>query len=348
MFLNFRRTLLGLDLGSSSIKIADIKFSGKKAILNDFIMLPLVKGAIEGGDIVNPDLVSKCLMVGLEKKVGPKRPVATGMFGGAVIVKKISMPKMDPKILSEQLRWEAEQYIPFNIDEAVFDYHILTSSQQAETMDILLVAARQEHIFRYFEAIETANLTCSIVDVNGLAMANCFEFNYGLAPGALALVNIGASVTNLVIMESGNVVFSRDIPYGGFLYDAEISKDLGVGAQEAESLKLGMSYQQATPQEVLSAVNSINETLSIEISNSFDFYRSSGTNSTVEQIFVSGGVAQTPGLLQKIQDTTRATCSVFDPFQKIEVNPKKISPEYMEQIRLFSPIALGLALRGGG
>jgi len=341
----FKKNLLGLDLGSSSIKIADIKITGKKAVMNDFLMLPLVKGALESGDLVNPEMVAKCLTLGLEKKSYAKRGVVTGMFGGAVIVKKIAMPKMDPKILSEQLRWEAEQYIPFNIDEAVFDYHILPTNH-LETMDILLVAARQEHIFRYFEAIESANLTCNIVDVNGLALANCFEFNYGVVPGTMALINIGASVTNLVILESGNIVFSRDIPYGGFLYDAEISKDLGIGTQEAESLKLGLSYQQATPQEVLAAINSVNETLSLEINNSFDFYKSSGTNITVEQIFISGGVAQTPGLIQKIQELTRVTCAIFDPFQRIEINKKKVSPEFLEQIRLFAPIAIGLGLRG--
>ncbi len=339
------KNLLGLDLGSSSIKIADVKVTGKRAMLNDLIMLPLVKGAIDGGDLVNPDLVSKCLSVGLERKSYKKRGIATGMFGGAVIVKKISMPKMDPKILSEQLRWEAEQYIPFNIDEAVFDYHILPTNHP-DTMDILLVAARQEHIFRYFEAIEAANLVCSVVDVNGLALANCFEFNYGVQPHTIALINIGASVSNLVIVDSGNVVFSRDIPYGGFLYDAEISKDLGIGPQEAESLKLGLSYQQATPQEVLTAINAVNEILSIEINNSFDFFKSSGTNGRVEQIFLSGGVIQTPDLISKIQEMTQTPCQVMDPFQKIDVNPKKISPEYLEQIRIFAPIAIGLGLRG--
>ena len=254
------------------------------------------------------------------------------------------MPKMDPKIVHEQLRWEAEQYIPFNIDESVFDFHIITSSS-AETMDVLLVAARQEHIFRYFESVETADLKCSIVDVNGLALANCFEFNYGVVPGTVALVNIGASVTNLVIIDSGSVVFSRDIPYGGQLYDTEISRDLGVGLQEAESLKIGMSFQQETPQEVMTAVGNINDTLAMEINNSFDFYKSSGATQSVSQIFTSGGVIRTPGLMQKIQETTGTSCTLLDPFLRVEVNPKKISAELKEQIRLFCPVAIGLGLR---
>jgi type IV pilus assembly protein PilM len=327
--------------------VANLTVSGKKATLEDLVMLPLGRGAVEGGDVVNPDMVANCLKAGLENRNYAKKKVAIGMFGGAVIVKKISMPKMDPKIVSEQLRWEAEQYIPFNIDEAVFDFHILNTVHQ-ETMDILLVATRQEHIFRYFEAVEAANLTCAIVDVNGLALANCFEFNYGQPPGTTALINIGSSVTNLVILESGNVVFSRDIPYGGFLYDAEISRDLGVGQQEAESLKLGVSYQQETPQEVLAVISAVNETLSLEINNSFDFYKTSGNNLSVHQLYLSGGVVQTPGLIQKIQEVTGVPSSILDPFQKIEVNSKKFTPEMVDQIRLFSPIALGLGLRNLG
>jgi type IV pilus assembly protein PilM len=267
------------------------------------------------------------------------------MFGGAVLVKKITMPKMDPKIVHEQLRWEAEQYIPFNIDESVFDFHIINTSSP-ETMDVLLVAARQEHIFRYFESVEIAELKCAVVDVNGIALANCFEFNYGVVPGTIALVNIGASVTNLVIIDSGSVVFSRDIPYGGQLYDTEISRDLGVGLQEAESLKIGMSFQQETPQEVMTAVGNINDTLAMEINNSFDFYKSSGATQSVSQIFTSGGVIRTPGLMHKIQEVTNISSTLLDPFLRVEVNSRSVSAELKEQIRLFCPVAIGLALRG--
>ena len=342
----FKKPLLGLDLGSSSVKIADLKVSGKKAVLNDLSMVPVAKGAIEAGDIISPEVIASSLKAVADRKSYKNYPVAVGMFGGAVLVKKITMPKMDPKIVHEQLRWEAEQYIPFNIDESVFDFHIINTAN-SETMDVLLVAARQEHIFRYFESVETASLKCSIVDVNGLALANCFEFNYGVVPGTIALINIGASVTNLVIMDSGNVVFSRDIPYGGQLYDTEISRDLGVGLPEAESLKIGLSYQQETPQEVLSAVGNVNETLAMEINNSFDFYKSSGSTQSVSQIFSSGGAIRTPGLVQKIQDTTNTSCVYLDPFLRIEVNPRKISSELKEQIRLFCPVAIGLGLRGG-
>lgn len=340
-----KKNPLGLDLGSSSIKIAELTLKGKRAMLNDFLIVPIAKGAIEGGDIVNPDVVAGSIKQGTEKKGYSKRDVVVGMFGGAVIVKKITMPKMDPKIVNEQLRWEAEQYIPFNIEEAVYDFHIL-KTQSTETMDVLLVAARQEHIFRYFESVESSGMACSVVDVNDIALANCFEFNYGVVPGTVALVNIGASVVNLVILESGNTVFARDIPYGGFLYDAEISRDLGVGAQEAESLKLGVSYQQATPQEVMAAIQSVNDMLSVEVNNSFDFYRNSGNGLSVQQMYVCGGVSLTPGLLQKIQEATGVQCALFDPFVNIDFNRKKISPEFLEQIKPFAAISLGLALRG--
>lgn len=341
-----KKNPLGLDLGSSSIKIADVTVKGKKAVLNDFLIAPILKGTIEAGDIVNPDIVASTVRGAIERKGYNKRGVVVGMFGGGVVIKKITMPKMDTKILYEQLRWEAEQYIPFDIEEAVYDFHVLKTSSN-ETMDILLIAARQEHIFRYFESVDASGLTCSVVDVNGIALANCFEFNYGLMPGTIALINIGASVVNLVILEAGNVVFARDIPYGGFLYETEIARDLGVGLPEAESLKLGVSYQQETPQEVLAAIQSVNEMLAMEISNSFDFYKNSGTGISVQHMYVSGGVSLTPGLVQKIQDTTQVPCSPLDPFINISHNKRKISSEFLEQIKPFVVISLGLALRGG-
>ncbi|MBY0316478.1 MAG: pilus assembly protein PilM [Bdellovibrionales bacterium] len=343
----FKKQILGLDLGSSSIKIAHLKMSGKNAVLNELLIFPTSKGAIDAGDIVHPEIVANTLRDGLTKKSYAKSPVCVGMFGGAVITKKISMPKMDPKLLQEQLRWEAEQYIPFNIEEAVFDFHILGSSH-AETMDVLLVAARQEHIFRYFEATQSAGLDCAVIDVNCLALANCFEFNYGTVPGTVALINIGASCTNLVILEAGQLVFSRDIPYGGSLFDAEISRELGIAAQDAEGLKLGLSMNRETPPEVLSILQMVNETIAQEINNSFDFYKNTAINASVSQIFVSGGAIQTPGLYEKIQEVTQVNCLEHNPFQRISVNPKFITPEYQQQIRLFSPIALGLALRNQG
>lgn len=344
----FKKTRLGLDLGASSIKVANLKVKGNRATLNDLIVLPVSQGAMEAGDVLNPDVVATCIRQGLEKKSFKSAQSTIGMFGSSVIIKKISMPKMDPKIVSEQLRWEAEQYIPFSIDEAVFDFHILSSQNISETMDVLLVAARQENLFRYYEAVEGAGLTCSVVDVSSLALANCFEFNYGVQAEVVALINIGASVSNLVILEAGRVAFSRDIPYGGYLYDAEVARELGVDFAEAEGLKLGASYNQETPQEVLSAIQYINESVSQEINNSFDFYRTSSASTDVSKIFLSGGASQTPGLLDKVQETTSIHCQFLDPFQKVDFNKRKFSQEYIDQVRLFSPIAIGLGLRNSG
>ena len=112
----------------------------------------------------------------------------------------------------------------------------------SETMDILLVAAKHDYIIRYFEAIEIAGLKCSLIDVNGFAIANSFEINYGVRTGeTIALINIGSGVTNLVVVENGSVIFCRDIPIGGSLYNMEISRELGVSTLEAEELKIGYS-----------------------------------------------------------------------------------------------------------
>lgn len=338
----FKKNKVGLDFGATSLKLCVLKKKGKKALLEDLLILPISHGAIEAGEVINPDIVAACLQQGLQKKSYAKSEAIVGMFGNSVIIKKISMPKMDTKILKEQLNWEAEQYIPFSIDEAVLDFHIL--GQAVDTMDVLLVAAKQDSLFRYFESVESAGLKCSVVDINSLALVNCFEWNYGLKPGVVALVNVGASVSNVVILEDGQVSFTRDIPYGGMLYDTEIARELNIEVNEAEGLKLGASFQQETPDEVHTAIQYVNDTVSQEINNSFDFFHSTGGDKRVSEIYVTGGASQTPGLVEKVQEIAQIPCVMMDPFQNIEVS-KKIDSEYLEQVRLFLPVVLGLGLR---
>src|SRR5690606_25381946 len=135
----------------------------------------------------------------------------------------------------EQVRYEAEQYIPFDINNVSLSHHVLPTTITSETQDVLLIAAQNELVAQYTQAISMANLECKILDVSGFALANCFEMNYGRFPGeTIALLNFGAAITNFVVIHSGDVVFCRDIPVGGANYTNEISKGMGVSTQEAE------------------------------------------------------------------------------------------------------------------
>lgn len=341
------KQMVGLDLGTNSIKMIELKAQGKSLKMTNFGMTPLPDGLVDGGEIIDPGALSR-IIANLHRDLGLKsKVVCTGMFGAAVIVKKISMPRIDPKLISEQIQWEAEQYIPFDLNEVNLDYHLLrTQGQSTETMEILLVAAKHDYIIRYFEAIEGAGLKCATIDVNGFALANCFEMNYGIRKGeTIALINIGSGVTNLVVVENGNVVFCRDIPIGGSVYNMEISRELGVSVQEAEELKIGYSQSSQSPAELANIITATNEMICEEIKDSFKFYDQSKTGESVSNIFLCGGSTKIPNLIEAISASTALNCQVMNPLQSVSFSDKVFTNDFIQEVMPFLPCAIGLGAR---
>ena len=343
-----KKQVVGLDLGSSSIKIAELRKSGKSYKLVKFGMSPIDEGLISGGEITDPVALSHSIL-DLYKKLGIKnKSVCTGLFGGAITVKKIFMPKIDKKLIGEQIRWEAEQYIPFDLDEANLAYHILENKKQdSETINILLVAAKQDNVIGYLEAIELAGLECSVVDVNSFALANCFEINYGIADTTVAIINMGAGVSNLVVIENGNVVFCRDIPIGGSIYNMEIIREFNISPEEAQQFKVDFSKGKESPPELENIINDANNIFSDEVRESFKFYNQSDSGAAVKEIFLCGGSVKTPGLVDVIGRATSINCQLFDPFQNISYS-NKFSSSYISEISPFLPCVLGLGIRKVG
>lgn len=344
------KKVLGLDIGSSTIKLAEVDVSRGRATLNSFLMAPTPEGSVIGGDIIDQGLVSSAIAALVQELGSKRKSAAAGLWGSSIIVKKISIPRIDEKIVGEQIRWEAEQYIPFDINEVSLAFKILKGiPQSAETMEILIVAVRNEQSQKYIEIVESAGLKCSILDVGGFALANCFEQNYGVAEGqAVALLNIGASVTNLVIVDSGDVLFCRDIPVGGLTYTGEIQKSLSMSFSEAETMKLSVTSGQAAPDEVLQNIESTHEIVVDEIQGSFDFFLNTNANTTLKRCFITGGGSRTPGLLEQIGRATNVKCDHFDVFRDVKLNSRNISDGFAADIRDFAAIAIGLGMRSLG
>ncbi|MEO0335059.1 MAG: type IV pilus assembly protein PilM, partial [Pseudomonadota bacterium] len=180
MFFKSKK-LIGLDIGSSTIKVAEIEVKKKKPILQGFAMYDTPDGSIAGGDIMDPESLAMAVQGAISELRSKTRKVATGLWGSSVILKKISVPRMDPELLREQIRYEAEQYIPYDVNEVNLEYKILNAvSNNPEAMEVLLVAAKQDNVLKYAEVILNAGFDCETLDVSGLAFANCFETNYGV------------------------------------------------------------------------------------------------------------------------------------------------------------------------
>lgn len=345
-----QKKIIGLDIGSTSIKLAELDVSRKGATLQSFAMTPTPPQTMAGGDIVEPTAISEAIAQLVQEVKSKRKSVASGLWGSSVIVKKISVPAMDEDLLSEQIRWEAEQYIPFDINEVNIEYKVLKSlGQNGETMELLLVAARHDSIFRMIETVSASGLNCEILDVSGFALANCFEANYGVIEGqSLGVLNLGSTVTNFVIVESGEVTFCRDIPIGGAHYTSEIQKGMGMSLQEAESMKISASMGQPVPEEVTSLINQSHESIVEEISSSIDFYLSTSQGNPISQCFVTGGGSRISGLVSFMSREVKIPCEIFDPFLNVAVNDKNLSPQYASEIRDFASVAVGLGLRKPG
>lgn len=342
------KKVIGLDIGTSSIKMAELDVGRTGATMVSFGFAPSPIGAMNGGEINDPNSVTLAIRNLLNELRSKRKFVSTGMWGTAVIVKKITIPRIEKKLIADQIKWEAEQYIPFDINDISLAYHVVSSAQSADTMDLLLVAAQNELVNQYKVVVQGAGLQLSVLDVNAFALANTFEMNYGKRSGETnALINVGAGVTNFVVVNEGSVVFSRDIPIGGMNYTSEIQKEMGVSTAEAESLKLSAVSRREVPDEVHSVISATNEMMTEEIRNSFDFFSASNAGLMIQRAFYSGGSSTIPGLVQQMSTATGVSAEVMNPFAKIKA-AKNFSGQYLQQIAPFASVVLGLALRKEG
>ncbi|HEX6240437.1 MAG TPA: type IV pilus assembly protein PilM, partial [Polyangiales bacterium] len=244
------KNLIGVDIGSSSIKVCEIK-EGRKGVrsLARFGFHPLPSQSIVDGHIMN----SGAVVEGLEKLFHKqrRRDVALRVSGHSVIIKKVTMPLMTAEELREQISWEAEQHIPFDVADVELDYQVLRRRQDEGQMDVLLVAAKKEEIQDLVNLVSEARLRPKVIDLDAFTVQNCFEAAYGPAvPGrTTVLLHVGASLTTINILADGNTAFTRDIANGGNAITEEIQRQLSISQEEAEAYKCG-SGGGIVPQEV--------------------------------------------------------------------------------------------------
>lgn len=349
MFFDSKK-VIGLDIGTNSIKMVELEVGARKTTVVAFGVIPTPVGTISGGEIVDPVTLTHTIKDLLGKIKTKRKHASVGIWGTAVIVKRVSLPKMDINLLDEQIKWEAEQYIPFDIQEINLEYHVLSSSEMsADTMDILLVAAKKDLIMNYLETVEGAGISCSILDVSSFALANCFIKNHPeLKHETSAVFDIGSGITNFVVVENGEVVFARDIPMGGFNYTSDIQKGMGVSVEEAEGLKLDISLGRPAPEELKGIVQSSHESFCDELNRSLDFYTSTSSQGRISKIYVTGGGSLMIGLKESLSNLSQIPVEMFNPFYTVQVDSGVIADEYISQIAPLASVAIGLGLRKVG
>ncbi|HUT55085.1 MAG TPA: type IV pilus assembly protein PilM [bacterium] len=353
MALRGKKGLIGLDIGSSSIKVAELKETKKGYLLENFGMVPLPPEAIVDGALMNSPAIVEAIqsLIG-ERKIKTK-DVAISVSGASVMIRKISLPVMTEEELDDQIQWEAEQYIPFNLSDVNLAYEVLNRGNDEGNMDLLLVAAKKDMINDYVAVITEAGLNPVIVDLDAFSVLNAYEINYQIMENeVLAIVNMGASIINMVITKGGKYLFSRDVTVGGNLYTEEIMKELSVSWEEAELLKLGGAATGETEavmrQEVEAVIRRVSDQIASEIAKSLDFYQATAAEEQISKVWLAGGACGISGMAEAIQQKQNVPVEIMDPFRNLERNPKLFDPAYLEQVGARASVSIGLALRRVG
>jgi type IV pilus assembly protein PilM len=341
--------LVGLDIGSSALKAVELKAGGKAGAAYQLVNLgleALPPEAIVDGAIMD----SGAVIDGIQRLYGSHKiknnDVATSVSGNAVIVKKISLPQMSEEELSESIHWEAEQYIPFDIQDVALDYEVVDGGGGGN-MDVLLVAAKKDKIGDYTSVISQAGKSCQVVDVDVFALQNCYEINYGVDSGrVIALLNVGASIMNINIVKGGTSIFNRDIAVGGNQYTDAIQKDLNLSFDQAEAMKKGARVEGA--ENLPPILQAVSENIALEIQKTFDFFKATSSEDRIDRIFLAGGTSKLRGLQQLLSDRFEAGVEILNPFNNVTYNPRDFDPDFINEVGPSAAIAVGLAVRRAG
>jgi type IV pilus assembly protein PilM len=341
------RGLVGLDIGSSSVKAVEL--TGKPGALS------LVNLGFEG---LQPDTVVDGQIMELNDVSGvisglfashqfKTDRVAAGVSGSSVIVKNIIVPQMTREELEESIDWHAEEHIPFEISDVSLDYQVVGSG--ADSLHVLMAACKRDFVANLKQAIQLAGKQPAVIDVDAFALQNCYEVNYEPSDNlAVALLNVGASTMNINILRGVRSVFTRDVSVGGNQYTALLQKDLGLTYEQAEQVKRGSAVAGSFEGvDIDGALETVSDMLALEISKTFDFYRATADDDgSVQKILISGSGSKLKGLPEYLSNRFEIPVERLDPFRRINFDARRFDPDYMREVVPEMAVAVGLALRG--
>jgi type IV pilus assembly protein PilM len=343
-----KRQVVGCDVGSSSIKIVELKpLKNDEYQLLHAAIANLSPEAIVDGAIMDSSLVVEAL-----SRLIADNNIRNPNFGGSlsghsVIIKKIQLPSMTDSELAESIQWEAEQYIPFDINDVNLDYVVLDSGA-GDTMDVLLVAVKKDRIADYTSVIVQAGKDPVLVDVDVFALQNAFESNYSVDGETAALVNIGASVMNINVLHRGASIFWRDVAFGGNQYTEAIQRELNLPREDAERLKLGDQVGEHSLQQVMGVLNSVSEDLAAELQKTIDFFVATSSVDRLDRLVLAGGSAQVLNLNEVLKERFQVDVEIMNPFRNIRYSESDFDPEWINRHAPAMSVAVGLAVRTVG
>ena len=348
------KKIVGLDIGSFALKLVELRPKKKgKDTVYELVALgyePVPYQSIVEGSIMDSTAVVDAIQHIFYESKTRTNQLSFGVSGSSVIVKRIEVQRLNPNEMHEHILWEARPHIPFTPEEVNIDYEVIDSEDvHPERVGVILAAVKKEKLNDYLNVITIADKAANIIDLESFAILNSVLNNYEMyRQRSIAIINIGASISNVIIARSGHPVFVRDIAFGGNQFTDLIQKELNLKYEKAESVKKGRQVEGVSPAAVKPAINLVFNELKNEISKTFEFYRSNNTEARIDNILVSGGTANLESIVDFFSQEFDIPVEIVNPFNNIDINPKKFDLEFIKDMAPVFNVAMGLALRAVG
>jgi type IV pilus assembly protein PilM len=345
-----KKDVIGLDIGSSSIKLVELREGKSGYELQNLAISPLPPEAIVDGALMDSVTIIDAIRDLISTSKTKAKNVVASVSGHSVIVKKITLPIMTEAELEESIQWEAERYIPFDINDVNIDFQIFGSGQEnPDVMDVVLVAAKKDIINDYVSVIMESGLNPVIIDIDSFALENMLAINYEVdKEETVAMANVGASMTNINIIKNNISGFTRDIFKGGNQVTEEIQRQLHVDYEEAERIKVGSKMDVTSQPIIQNVLKTASESLAIEIGNSLEFFQSTSTYEKINKLYLSGGGSKIKDFNIILQQQIGIPVEITNPFKKVEYSEKNFDLEHLREIGPVMAVGVGLASRKVG
>ena len=352
LFSGNSSALMAVDISSAAIKLVELGKARGGYQLKSMAMSPLPRDVIVENEIIDSMTVVETLKEVVRTAAPETENVALAISGNALIIKTVTMPLMSELELETQIAFEADQHIPYDIEEVYLDFQILGASEDGSEMEVVLVACKRDVVEAYQQVVQEAGLTAKCVDCSVFALENAAELlsreiealKVGEEPreggNVHALVNIGANFTNINILHDGRMTFVRDQFFGGNQLTQEIQEIHGISFQAAEQMKIKSfsAVEEAAVENYFSA-------LADELVRTLDFYAVRHAEFPVQRIFVCGGGALVPGTAKQIEHRINMPTHMLSPFPVVKADNKKFDADELERIGPMMMVPVGLALR---
>lgn len=336
----------GLDIGSSSLKVVELRSKGGRFQLVNAAVERLSQDTIVDGAIMDSVSLSASIEKLFSEHQISTRDVATSVSGHSVIVKRVTIAASTEAEMEAAIQREAMQHIRFDLSEVNLSYYVLGQSAESG-LDVLLLAVKREKLQSHTAVLGQAGKNPVVLDIDSFALQNAFELNYEPSPAdTIALLNLGASIMNINITRGGMPLFTRDVSVGGNQYTNTLQKALDLSFEDAENLKMGQAIQKASPDSELPHLQSVSELLLLDVHKTFDFFRQTTSSDPIHAIYLAGGTARIKGLAELLGSEFGVPVEIIDPFRKIEISPDKFDPARIAEMGPTMAVAVGLAMRG--